>query len=450
MENLLLVTVDSLRPDHLGCYGYGRETAPTVDDLAATSHRFTNAFANAQATRASFPAILTSTYPHMYGGYKQLSDERTVVAEPLAAAGYRTGGFHSNPFLSTQFGYGAGFDTFYDSQSEPTVTSQAREWVKQNLDEDGLVFRTLKSLFDTTEKHAGIEVGSSYVRADDLTDRAISFVRDGDETGNFLWIHYMDVHHPYVPPERHQLAFRDEPLSDRESVQLRRKMLEDPDGVTDHELETIIDLYDAEIRFTDTELARLLDAVDEAWGETATFFTADHGEEFREHGRFSHSTLHDEGIHVPLVVDLPNGSHGVHEHLVALLDLAPTILDYAGATIPESYQGTSFRSVMDDQGWDRDHVISEAGYQDDGRPRIAYRTRRWKFISDRGEDRLFDLQADPGETTDVIESYPDVLESIHETLAMHQSRVAETDQAVDHVAVTGEIEDRLEALGYME
>lgn len=450
MENLLLVTVDSLRPDHLGCYGYGRETAPTVDELAATSHRFTNAFANAQATRASFPAILTSTYPHMYGGYKQLSDERTVVAEPLAAAGYRTGGFHSNPFLSTQFGYSAGFDTFYDSQSEPTITSQAREWVKQNLDEDGLVFRTLKSLFDTTEKHAGIEVGSSYVRADDLTDRAISFVRDGDETGNFLWIHYMDVHHPYVPPERHQLVFRDEPLSDRESVQLRRKMLEDPEGVTDHELETIIDLYDAEIRFTDTEFARLLDAVDEAWGDTATFFTADHGEEFREHGRFSHSTLHDEGIHVPLVVDLPDGSRGVHEHLVVLLDLAPTLLDYADATIPDSYQGASVRPVLEGGTSARDHLVAEAGYQDDGTPRECYRDRRWKYIADEDGDRLYDLDADPGETRDVSDEHPDIVAEVRDVLAAHRERVKATDREVGDIEVSREIEDRLEALGYTE
>lgn len=450
MQNLLLITVDSLRPDHVGCYGYDRPTTPRIDDLAAGSHRFENAFANAQATRASFPGILTSTYPLMYGGFKRLSDGRTVLAKPLAEAGYRTGGFHSNPFLSSQFGYAEGFDVFYDSQSESTVTSKAREWVKQNLDNDGVVFKTLKTLFDTTEKHAGVEVGSSYVSADKLTERAISFVRDGTATGNFLWIHYMDVHHPYVPPDQYQEAYRDEPITDRESIRLRRKMLEEPTDITDQELQAIIDLYDAEIRFVDREVSRLLDVVDQEWEEGATFFTADHGEEFREHGAFSHSTLHDEGIHIPFIADLDDGTGGVHDDLIALLDLGPTLLDYAGATQPPSYEGQSIRPIIEGGEWDRDYVICEAGRRDDGGPRVAYRDHRWKYISDEDGERLYDLETDPAESTDVLGDNPDVFEEIEAILDDHRARVRATDRDVGEVEMSEDIEDRLEALGYRE
>lgn len=449
MENILLITVDSLRADHLGCYGYDRPTSPRIDTLAEEGHRFDNAFSNAHATRASFPAIMTSTYPLMYGGFERLSERQTVLAKPLSDAGFRTGGFHSNPFLSSQFGYAQGFDVFHDSKSEPTVTSRLREWVKQNIDEDGAVFGTLKTIFDTTEKHAGIEVGSPNLKADDITDKAIEFVRNGPAAGNFLWVHYMDVHHPYVPPVRYQELFRD-PVSKRESVQLRRKMLEEPANVTDEEFQAIIDLYDAEIRFTDDEVSRLLDAVDEAWDDVGTFFTADHGEEFREHGAFSHSTLHEEGIHVPFLVDLGDGTSSIHGELVALLDLAPTVLDYAGAVIPDSYRGDSLRPVFEGGEWDREYIIGEAGYDDDGMPRVYYRDGRWKFISDEDGDRLFDLDEDPSETEDVSTERPDLVSEIRTVLEEHRDAVNATDQQLSEVQMSKDIEERLEALGYKE
>jgi len=452
MQNLLLITVDSLRADHMSCYGYERETSPSLDALAASSHRFTSAFAHAHATRASFPSILTSTYPTMYGGFERLAPEQTVVAEPLQEAGFDTAGFHSNPFLSRGFGYERGFDTFYDSQSEPTLFSKLREWVKQNLDNDGVLFGLLSSAFNATERKAGIEIGSSYVKADDLTDRAVEWVDrpDASTTGNFLWVHYMDVHHPYVPPERYQRLFRSEPVADRRSIRLRRKMLQTPADVTDEELQTIVDLYDAEIRFVDDEVDRLLRHIAERWGETAVFFTADHGEEFRDHGAFSHGTLHDEGIHVPLVVDLDD-TGGTHDELVGLLDLAPTILDYAGVEAPETYLGRSFRPLLDGGTWTRDHVIGERGSDDEaGNPRMYYRDRRWKYLVDGGPPQLFDVVADPDERDDVIDQHPEVSARIAEVLSDHRATVDRTDTDLDAVELDDDIEDRLTALGYRD
>lgn len=450
MENILLVTVDSLRADHLGCYGYGRPTSPNIDALAESAHRFDNAFANAQATRPSFPAILTSTYPLMYGGTDRLADDQTVLAKPLSDAGYRTGGFHSNVFLSAEFGYDQGFDVFYESQSDPSVGTRMRNWVKDTLDQDGIVFKMLKRAFDTTEKHAGIEIGSSYVSADTITDRAIEFVRNGLPTGNFLWVHYMDVHHPYLPPDTYQKRFRDDVVSDRESIRLRRKMLEEPGDVTEDELREIVDIYDAEIRFMDEEVGRLLDAVDEAWTEVGTFFTSDHGEEFNEHDSFSHSTFHEEGIHVPLLVDVRDGTTGVHDELVALLDLAPTILDYAGAPIPDTYRGESFRPVIEDEAQGRDYVIGEGGYQEDGEPRVFYRDERWKYIADCGEENLYDLSVDPAETEDLSKEETAALEEILTVLKDHRNAVEATDEEIDQVDIPQEMEDRLQALGYKD
>jgi arylsulfatase A-like enzyme len=452
MQNVLLITVDSLRADHLGCYGYERETSPAIDSLAGSAHRFTNAFAHARATRASFPSILTSTYAHMYGGFERLADERTVVSEPLERAGYRTGGFHSNPFLSRGFGYERGFDTFYDSQSDPTAVSRLREWVKQNLDNDGRLFGLLSTAFNATERRAGLEIGSSYVSADDLTDRAIEWIDETPPSAdrNFLWIHYMDVHHPYVPPERYQRRFRSSPIDDRQSIRLRRKMLQEPAEITSEELRSIVDLYDAEIGFVDDEVGRLIRHATDAWNETAVFLTADHGEEFREHGAFSHGTFHEEGIHVPLVIDA-GGTGGTHGELVGLLDLAPTILDYADVGIPETYLGDSLRPLLAGDGaWRRDRLVGETGYDDEGEPRLYYRDDRWKFIVDEEGEALYDLDADPGEETNVLGDHPDVAARIRGILADHRARVEETDRELGGVEVTDDIENRLRALGYRE
>lgn len=451
MQNVLLITVDSLRADHMGCYGYERETSPSLDALAESSHQFTSAFAHAHATRASFPSILTSTYPLMYGGFERLAPEQTVVSEPLQDAGFETAGFHSNPFLSRGFGYERGFDTFYDSQSEPTLFSKLREWVKQNLDNDGVVFGLLSSAFNATERRTGIEIGSSYVKADDLTDRAIEWINQESDSsgGNFLWIHYMDVHHPYVPPARYQRHFRSDPVDDRQSIRLRRKMLQDPGEVTDEELRTIIDLYDAEIRFMDDEVDRLLGHVSEQWGDTAVFFTADHGEEFREHGAFSHGTLHEEGVHVPLIADVDDTA-GIHDELVGLLDLAPTILDYAGAAVPETYLGQSFKPLLEGRAWSREHVIGERGYDEEGNARMFYRDERWKYIFDDSNELLFDLISDPHERNDVCDQYPDVRGRIREIVADHRRAVDRTDTNLDTVEVNQDIEDRLAALGYRD
>src|SRR6056297_1266624 len=122
--NLALVTVDSLRADHVGCYGYERETTPNIDDVASRSHVFTEAIAHACATRPSFPSLLTSTHGMLYGGFDHLSDEQVPLSVPLSERGYATGGFHSNPFLSAEFGYSRGFDAFNDSEDDPSAVSK--------------------------------------------------------------------------------------------------------------------------------------------------------------------------------------------------------------------------------------------------------------------------------------------------------------------------------------
>ena len=445
MRDILFVTVDSLRADHVGWHGYGRETTPNLDSLADTGHVLRRAFANGCGTSRSFPSIMSSTYPMMYGGYEVISEDRPLLADVLQSAGYRTAGLHSNPYLLEKFGYGRGFDRYFTSESDTDALGAARQWIKNTFDDDNPVFRALKWAFDQSEKKAGFNPGTPFVRADDLTDKAIEWAEsmDGDRP-RFLWPHYMDVHHPYAPSEAYQRQFREDTVSERRAVKLRRKMLEDPEDVTDAELRTITDLYDAEIRYFDEHAARLVDAIRDRWGDdTVVAFTSDHGDELNDHGDFSHyNTYYDELLHVPLLFDVGDGG-GTHDELVELLDVAPTLVDYAGVDVPERFEGNSLRTLFETPDeWSKSHAIAEAADS------CACRTDRWKYVRDENDGRLYDLEADPDEETDVREANPEAVEELESVLADHQERVDETGRELGEVTIDDDTAEHLEQLGY--
>jgi arylsulfatase A-like enzyme len=462
MSNVVLVTIDSLRADHLGCFGYERDTSPVIDGLAEGGLSF-DAYANSTWTRASFPSIITSTYPLEYGGFESLSENRTTVGTAVSRGGHRTAALHSNLWLSAEYGYDRGFDYFYDSKTDPDLTSRIRAWVKLHLDHDGILYRTLQWLYDTTEEKAGMDVGSTYRDAETITDEAVDWLRgldtdtggDGDEYV-FCWVHYMDVHHPYVP---HDDAAADLGLSfdfgEREAIKLRRKMLEEPGSLTDEEFETLVDLYDNEIRYTDAQIGRLLDVVEETVGmeDTAVVVTSDHGEEFAEHGQFSHvPSFYEEVLHVPLVVDGADrvgasGATGHQPEALELLDVAPTVCDLAGVDVPEEYRG---RSALDAVGSGEDaRVFSETWRDEDYK--LSYRADGAKLIWNRetGEQEFYDLEADPDETENLVET-DERAGAYEERIREHLAELRETNEALPDVAMDAETEERLRNLGYLE
>ncbi|QLG26096.1 sulfatase [Halorarum halophilum] len=450
MQDTLLITIDSLRADHVSHLGYERDTTPNIDKYAAQGTTFTNAFAHACSTRPSFPSILTSTYATMYGGYERVSDEQTVVSEVFHDAGYRTAGFHSNLYLSADFGYDRGFDTFFDSKTHPSPTARLRQAVKDRLNEDGVVYQTLARAFEVAERQAGANIGSAYVTADEITDMGVEWIQEADnEQPNFLWVHYMDVHHPYVPPVEQQLAFRDEPIDKRRAIRLRRKMLEEPGEVTSEELSDIIDLYDAEIRFSDTEIGRLVESARDVWGDVNVMVTSDHGEEFTEHGRFSHQNrFYDEAIHVPLVFD--DGEHdGEHNDLVGLLDVSPTLVDSAGLNAPENFHGESLQRLFDGD-WDRNVHIADWKSTNTGEKRFAYRDHEWKYIRRGNEEELFYLPDDPMETENVISKHESIADRCQAVIREHEREVEVTDVGVGEVEMEEGVKKRLRQLGYRE
>jgi arylsulfatase A-like enzyme len=449
MDNVLLVTIDSLRADHVGYHGYERETTPFIDSLADAGSTFTNAFAHIGGTRFAFPSILSGVSPLMYGGYQQVSDDQTLVSEAFREGGYRTGGFHSNLYLSAEFGYDAGFDEFFDSKEDPSLASRARSFVRKNLD-DSPIYPLLQRAYDTVESSSGINVGSYHVPADEITDMALAFAEEaaGTDRPAFLWVHYMDVHHPFLPPAEYQRKFREDVVGDRESIKLRRKLMETPGEVTDEELSTVLDLYDAEIRYTDDEIRRLVETVREAWDGTLVALTSDHGEHFLEHGYFSGAQPYDVKLHVPLLVEGEGwDDDGSYDELVGLTDLPPTLLDAVGLDVPASYQGESLRRLVFEGTWERTELMGGWGEP----TTYAYRDLEWKYI-ERPEDgdELYDLAADPGETDNVIDDHPDVVERLAGRLVEHREEVARTDADVDEADLDEDVRERLRRLGYQE
>lgn len=436
--NLALITVDSLRSDHVGVYGYGRDTTPNIDAMAGEGHVFKDTVAHACATRPSFPSILTSTHGLLYGGFDHLSDEQIPLSIPLSEAGYTTGAFHSNPYLSSQFGYSRGFDTFSDSRESSTYTSRLRRYVSNNI--GGRVNDLLSWAHTKAEEHAGVDVGAYYQDATSLTDEALEWVETAEEPW-FLWIHYMDPHHPYVPPDEHQVFGKT--ISQRRGVKLRQQVLTDPDSLSKSDWSDLIDLYDAEIRYTDAQIGRLLGELDNVtWA-----LTADHGEEFYDHGDFGHKNrFYEEHVHVPFVLGGTDTS-GVHNGLVGLNDVPVTLLQEAEADVPDTYRGKHALSGERDRvlgGWAGD-VGTDLEHA-----RLMSRTKDEKYIRlvEDGTEKLFDLSSDPLEQRNVLleQSGEDHISSIDAFL----TEIKSSGETSDRVDIGDDLENQLKHLGYKE
>lgn len=437
MKNVALVTVDSLRADHMGTYGYDRNTTPNIDDIAERGFVFRKAFSHACATRPSFPSILTSTQGLLYGGFDHLSPEQIPLSVPFSEAGYETAGFHSNPYLSSDFGYARGFDVFNDSETDPSLVAKARRYVVDNV--DGHLYNALSWLHNKAEEHTGVDVGSYYEDATSLTDRALSWV-EGAEEPWFLWVHYMDPHHPYVPPEEYQVF--GEALSKRRGVKLRQQVLKDPDALSEKDWQDLIDLYDAEVRYTDAEVSRLLAELDDA----VRLVTADHGEEFYEHGDFGHKNrFYEEHMHVPMVLGGVERT-GESRDLVGLNDVPTTLLNAVGVDFPDSYRGYDAFTGQRDRvlgGW-----APDVG-RDLNRARLVSRTANEKYIRDVATDReeVYDLSTDPDEKNNLgregAGSHITAVDSF-------VSEVRRTASERKNIEIDEELKQQLRNLGYQE
>lgn len=448
--NVLLVTVDSLRADRVT----GKvmpETRSFADDVT----EFADCVANGSSTPASFPAILASRhFASIEGLGLPEHGDAVTLAEHLRGAGYATAGFTDNHFASGSYHFDRGFDVMHDASGSMEAGS-LKQLVQSNLDKDSRLFRSIEWAYTTADGLLSSATGhpSEYERAASLNERALDWI-DGCESDDwFVWLHYMDPHHPYEPPPTYQEQYLDETVGITRCRKLSRKATHHPDEVSDAEWQTLEALYDAECRYVDDQFVDLLDELDRRGmrEETLTVFTADHGELFGEHDRGGHPGEFWEGvIRVPLLVDVA-GHDGRVDGQVRLIDVAPTITDAVGIEPPNDWSGQTLLPVAD-----RDEAI-ELAFGDVGRD-IDYekgyvrRADGWKLL-DHHEDgeHLFDVSRTPAElpADERRDAQPDILEDLRAQLQTHRDEMARSRRGARGVDQNEEmVEQHLKDLGY--
>jgi arylsulfatase A-like enzyme len=452
--NVLLVTVDSLRADHVSaCNPESPVETLGIDRVGEEGTTYTDAVAQGPFTTFSMPSLFTSRYPTgleyvelsdaVVGVYP--SDDVTTLTERFASEGYDTGGFHSNPLLSTLFDFDRGFDAF--EADLPFAGFELPGRLK-------LLTNKLRRLL---RRHA-------YLPAEAVTDRATEWLDGRDGGPFFCWVHYMDVHGPYQ--SKTGFTYYNKYRGER----LWGKAVRDPDAVTDAEHEELLATYREEVAYTDDQIGRLLDAVEERTDRpTVEVVTADHGEGFDEHGYYSHPhEVDDELVHVPLLVDDPTGcvDAGTVDAPTELVDVAPTLLDVADVEVPESFEG---RSLAVDSDSDSGSGLSPGpgedatGDVDEGREAVALveaevvpdyrgavRTAEWTYVLDeiRDERRLVDRET--GGTVDKSAT-PDRYAEFAGLFEAHRGRPAASDGATaTHEIEDEDVRERLRKLGYVE
>lgn len=450
-SNILLITIDTLRADHLSAYGYPRQTSPVLDRLAAEGVRFDRAAVQWPKTGPSFASMFTSTYPKDNGVVRRIGtpvpEEYSLLAEVLSGHGFSTGAVVSNGAVASEFNFDQGFERYVET------------WKTDDGDGDPN-------------------------RAERVTDAALEVAGELDrERPFFLWIHYLDPHFPYAPPAEYADRFLGDELYDPTvtidvDYDRRRKQM---NGIGygkvlegRRELAFYEARYDAEILYADAEIGRFLDAMAAAGRLEGTLVvvTSDHGESLGEHhyyfdhGRFGFETC----LRVPLVFHYPGVLETAVDHEpVQLLDLAPTLLEFAGVELDRGVwrQGVSLGARLFGAGGGRPArlAFSEAGYALDEAWLRIVQDQRYKLVRVRAPNQqqwlggigepwvLYDLHEDPGETVNRAADLPEETRRLKRHL-MTWLRAEPYPLGAAASSAEGEMDEttrrQLEALGYLQ
>jgi arylsulfatase A-like enzyme/Flp pilus assembly protein TadD len=396
--NLLLITMDTTRADHLGCYGYGPARTPALDELARSGVKFNRFFANVPLTLPSHTTMMTGLYPPEHGcrvnGEHKLGEEITTMGEIFAKEGYRTGAFVAAFVLDSKFGLDRGFDT-YNDYDVPT---------SNDIYDDNIMY--------------------SYRRADRVADAALEWLDEQSGEPFFCWVHFFDPHRPYY--------FQPAPGRD------------------------LTDSYDQEIAFMDTQIKRLVDYLqDRGLAEKTTIIAlGDHGEGLGEHGEDEHGLLlYNPASRVPLIISPHKDSLTTERNdidgLLSTVDLFPTILDMFGWEPPPGISGNSFVGALDgilpaggEVYLETEFPLTEYGWS----PLAGLIAGNWKYISAPREE-LYDLKNDPAEMTNLAVVHKERTNRLKDQLLKlkeNMTIVEATDVKLDEQS-----RRELESLGYL-
>jgi len=430
--NVLLITVDALRADHLGCYGYGKDITPHIDKLAKGGALFQNAVSQGPFTAPSLPSLMTSTYGYVHGvrGFgDMLNPSLKTLAEILREEGYLTGAVCAIDFFLDILGLKRGF-----------------QWVSTGDDK----------------------------RADWITEEAMGWIKENKNRRFFLWIHYFDPHQPYDPPPdikrevRKEVSRPSSPL-----LPVVKKDPRDPDiygafgGISEkaviegrRDKEFYLALYDGEVKFVDREIGRLIKFLKESGLLSQTFIilTADHGEAFGEHNLyFTHGhILYEEILHVPLILYgegvIPEGK--VITEVVGLIDILPTVLDFLGIKSRGRIEGKSLLPVvLKGKAYPSRIIYAELWEkEEDGRRLISVRKGDWKLIYnvEKNTYQLYNLKEDPKEVRNLAGEEKKKFKELRKFINKYLTRRKKYGYKGKEKELEEEIKEKLKGLGYLQ
>ena len=425
MQNIVLITIDTLRKDHCGCYEYSRDTTPFIDKISKSGVKFENAFVNGPLTPRSFPSILCGQ--HIFYGKESniqscfLPEVAETIAQKLKKLGYYTAAFQAgNPFLSSFYGYDRGFVFFEDflkgssecEKIERSTTlmqkllSKAASFLNsfpklKNVAKKGYQSYTPVRVFKDTRKYVKKLKNNEipFIRGNKLNEMVSKWIEKYSEKKPlFLWIHYMDVHQPFIPKKDICKSLNIPIYSDKVIAKHWAEIL-NHQVKNSKQIRELKDLYDCEIRYEDKCIEDLFDIFEiNNLTKENTFFilTADHGDEFGEHGGLGHEMkLYNEMLSVPLIF-VGKGSEKYDEFtdsLVELKDISQVILDVS--------KGDEVTDIS------KEYVLSQSLRKDSEKyvKLIALQNKKFKLICDTGSEannEFYNLSNDPGEQNNLI------------------------------------------------
>ncbi len=380
-SNVIFIVIDTLRADHLGCYGYAGNTSPHIDALSRESVVFKNAVAQAPWTPPSIASMLTGLYPAELG-YKDrpvvMEDSIVTLPEIFKANDYTTMGIISHVLVARRLGFAQGFDTYDQENAE----------------------------------------GHGHISSPSVIQKAVAFIENNRKDKFFLFLHLFDPHYDYILHDEYNFfPDYDGTLRSGESIHSLREKAPD---MSDSDIEYIKALYDSEIRFTDEYIGHLLDTLKklDLYRSTMVILTADHGEEFKDRDAWIGHTkrLYQESIHVPLIIKLPGrNKKRVIEDYTGLIDVMPSILRYLDFPFPDTYPLSGSAVDLTGRNKNESIVFSETRR---GNFLRAVVWRGWKLINDQAGRKLelFNLSRDPLEKANVVDKNPELAQTLLDAL----------------------------------
>ena len=415
---IVLVSLDTTRPDHLSAYGYDKPTTPLLARLATEGTVFRNARSTSSWTLPSHMSLFTGLPPALHDvtiDFQVLDKARRTLGEVFHDAGFRTMGVFSAPYVHPHFGFARGFDFYERATQEPMFFDLTPQQMRTQL---GLA-----------EKRSHVEVTSGLV-----VDRALRLLANSSGDRNLLFLHFFDAHYDYLPPPRLAKRFTDPAYA---GPVTGKEVADDPAvhaGMPAEDLAQLEGLYDAEIAWVDENLKRLVEGLSQQGRLDHTLFVVvgDHGEEFFENGRFGHRAgLREEVVRVPMIFWWPGhvAAGNSVDTDVSLVDVLPTLVDLAGLPPEPGVDGRSLRPALAGGSLPprpttaelsffprtpEGHYVRHAAMVFDGlkvveRVNVAWTPQDERKLDgavdeDSREQFVYDLRADPGEREDLLES----------------------------------------------